>query len=100
MSLERVLSEVRQERAMQDSLWGGPAHDDLHTPAGWMAVLCRHLGLAADDAGGIDPARFRRQMVRVAALAVAAVESRDRVTGRPTAVVDCRSGDGVPNRGG
>lgn len=78
MSQESILDEVRQERALQDRLFGGADHDDRHMPNEWIAILTRHLGLAAGDAADIDPARFRRQMVRIAALGVAAVEAMDR----------------------
>lgn len=55
----------------------------------WVGILVRHLGLAVDDGlpvGGSTnahsicecPARYRRQMIRVAAVAVAAIESFDR----------------------
>ncbi|MCC6419517.1 MAG: hypothetical protein IT429_14890 [Gemmataceae bacterium] len=79
MSLESVLAEVREERQQQDARWGGPEHDDRHSPWDWVAITVRHLGLAAEDGGqGVDPVRYRRQMIRVAALAVAAVEALDR----------------------
>jgi hypothetical protein len=79
MSMASVLGEVMAERRAQDSEWGGPAHDDAHSEDKWVALLVRHLGLAVNDGGeAADLARYRRQMVRVAALAVAAVEALDR----------------------
>lgn len=88
---ESVLAEVSAERGRQDELWGGPAHDDAHGANDWIAILARHVGLAAFDGGphgvcradGVpvahhEPERFRRQMVRVAAVALAAVEAHDR----------------------
>lgn len=87
MTQKRILAEVAEERTWQDSRWGGAEHDDRHTPAEWVALLARHLGLAVDDGGETtDPERFRRQMIRLAALAVAAAESFDRLTGREHAV--------------
>jgi hypothetical protein len=53
------------------------------------------LGLSMDDAGGLTPARYRRQLVRVAAVAVAALESHDRVTGRQVVAGDHERGSGV-----
>ncbi len=82
MTRERIIREINEERDAQDLLWGGPARDDLHTPKDWMWMLVRHLGLACDDSAGLTPDRYRRQLVRVAALAVAALESHDRLEGR------------------
>lgn len=75
---ENILREIQQERTHQDALHGGPKKDDQHTPADWVAILARHLGLAVGDAAVIDVVRYRRQLIRVAAVAVAAVESLDR----------------------
>ena len=33
---------IRQERARQDAQWGGPEHDDLHTPDEWRIILREH----------------------------------------------------------
>ena len=80
---QRLYAEIETERQAQDALWGGPAFDDLHTPWEWIALLTRHAGLAVNDgATEADVTRFRKQMVRTAALAVAAIESMDRKTGR------------------
>lgn len=78
MTREYILREVETERQCQDHLWGGPAHDDRHAPADWLSILVRHLGLAAGDCAEIDPGRYRKQLVRVAAVAVAAAEAFDR----------------------
>ena len=76
---EYLFSEINVERQMQDALWGGPQNDDQHSARDWVAILCRHVGLSMDDGQiPVDSVRFRRQMVRVAALAVAAIESIDR----------------------
>ena len=81
MTTEAILREIQTERMAQDSLWGGPAHDDKHAPAEWLSIIVRHLGLAAGDCAEIDPERYRRQLVRVAAVAVAAAEAHDRRAG-------------------
>jgi hypothetical protein len=90
MSRESIFREVAEERARQDTLFGGATHDDTHRPSDWVAILTRHVGLATDDGSpagvcmlnhqvaGSDPARWRRQMIRVAAVAVAALESYER----------------------
>jgi hypothetical protein len=92
---ERIYAEIETERQAQDALWGGPAHDDAHPEAEWIALLTRHLGLAVEDGPGrADPARWRRQMLRVAALAVAVLESADRVNGRARVAGEYERGAG------
>lgn len=69
-----VLGEVLAERTKQDAQWGGPDHDDDHSPEdfvrfiGAQAVKCEY---------GRGP-NVRERLVKIAALAVAAVESLDR----------------------
>jgi hypothetical protein len=89
MSRETIFREIAQERERQDSLFGGMEHDSTHSATDWVAIIIRHLGLAVDDGSpadvclmsdhcaGADPVRYRRQMVRVAAVAVAALEVFD-----------------------
>lgn len=83
MGLDTIIAKVLNERIAQDQQWGGPDHDDTHTPTDWVAILSRHVGLSAMDAGQIDPAIWRRQMIRVAAVAIAALESFDRLNRPP-----------------
>ncbi len=94
MSRDSIFSEITQERDAQDVLYGGAAHDDRHGPFTWIALLTRHLGLAVDDGGNDSQERFRRQMLRVAALAVAALESHDRLTGCEQVAGDHERGSG------
>lgn len=99
MNHEPIYQEITAERTRQDALHGGARHDDRHTCTDWVALLVRHLGLAIDDgkpgAGTFhgpsnshslceNPARYRRQLVRVAAVAVAALEAFDRKVGNYT----------------
>ncbi len=73
---EATWREIQHERARQDQKWGGPGHDDQHTDHDWIVYLTKHLGKAV--VWPFAPYRFRYQMIRVAALAVAAVEWVDR----------------------
>lgn len=66
-----VYDEIKQERERQDRKHGGPAHDDNHTAAEWFSFI---------QAQGRYP--YRISLIRIAALAVAAVESFDRVQER------------------
>jgi hypothetical protein len=97
VSRESILAEVSAERTRQDTLFGGAAHDDTHSATDWIAIIVRHLGLATDDGSpagiclindgcaGADPVRYRRQLIRVAAIAVAALETFDRKTASASA---------------
>ena len=72
MSRYDIYGEIEKERERQDHEWGGPNHDATHTSHDWITYLAKHVGKAV--MWPWDKARFRYQMVRVAALAVAAIE--------------------------
>ncbi len=68
-----VLMEVLAERARQDKLWGGPDHDDGHPFGDWLDFIQLQLsGLFGGDGSA------RGRLIKIAALAIAAVESMDR----------------------
>ena len=77
--MDRIFEEIRAERAAQDAKWGGSGHDDTHSNFDWIAYMVKHLGRAVQ--WPFDPAMFKRQMVIVAALAVAAIEWAERRAG-------------------
>lgn len=72
-----ALADVLAERERQEAKWGGPEHDDRHHPLHWCGFVGEHLARARKQRGH----NYRYQMVRVAALALAAVESFDRRAG-------------------
>lgn len=71
----KVHSEILKERRAQVKKWGGPTHDDTHLRVEWVRFMEEHLFRARKAQ---TAKLFRRQVVRVAALAVAALESYDR----------------------
>jgi hypothetical protein len=71
------LKEVLHKREEQDSEWGGPAHDDEHSLSDWLTYIDKQLGRAG-EAVVTDTAEYRRRLVDIAALALAAMESFDR----------------------
>lgn len=87
MIRQGIFAEIEAERGRQQQLGFTPDHDDRHSACAWIAIIVRHVGLAADDgkpeevclmddhASGHDPARFYRQMIRAAAVCVAAAET-------------------------
>jgi len=75
MGIEKVLGDIKAERVKQDEQWGGPNHDDDHAECDWRDYIEKQL----------EGARFagtrkerRKRYVKIAALAVAAIESMDR----------------------
>ncbi len=75
-----VLAEVVAERRRQDEKHGGPAHDDTHTLPKWWGLMMQRMVGRAYPGGRADE---RKDLVQIAALAVAAVESIDRKTALP-----------------
>jgi len=83
---ESILGEVSAERDYQNSKWGGPDVDDHENGyMEWVGYITRYAtrwfpgGFA--PWGGLTDAAFRTSMIKVAALAVAAVEQYDRKNG-------------------
>ena len=73
--LDGIITAILGERRDQDRTWGGPENDDKHTGFDWVALITKQLGRAVDGAFVGDAPDYVFAMVRVAALAVAAIES-------------------------
>lgn len=70
-----ILDEVYEERQRQIAKWGGEKHDDNHQMKDWMKFIHqRTFAIRERRELSLDRAR----LIRIAALAVAAVESMDR----------------------
>lgn len=80
--VDPIYIEIAEERARQDVKWGGSAHDDEHAPFFWCQLIQDYAGWARVMAGMDNPAKYRRRMVQVATLAVAAAQSHDRLIAR------------------
>lgn len=74
-----IYDEIKTERTKQDIEWGGPDHDDTHPIADWVRFIQHH---ARKSLRTTDVHVRRYALVRVAALAVAAIESLDRASAR------------------
>lgn len=70
-----VLQDVFAERTSQDAQWGGPEHDDKHTQLEWIEFISKQIGKWHRD----DAVSFRDRMTKIAALAMAALESDARI---------------------
>ncbi len=76
-----VINEIIAERTLQDKMWGGSRHDDLHSFEDWCSYIYAYRKFAENKADSGDLAGYRRKMMQVAALAIAACESYDRKNG-------------------
>lgn len=70
-----VYEEIKAERSYQDSRWG-TAFDDKNTANDWVAYISMYAAKASPEKW--DAAEFRKGMIKVATLAVAAIETFDR----------------------
>lgn len=74
----KVFAEIANEREYQDTIWGAVA-DATHSDEEWSRFIedySKGLGRAEKYKGD-----FRTRMIKVAAIAVAAVEAHDRKAG-------------------
>ncbi len=71
---KEIIADVMAERDFQDSKWGGPEHDAAHHPHDWNAFIVHYLGKAMGAVEASDPAEYSTNMVKVAALSLAALE--------------------------
>lgn len=83
LSRDRALIylDIQAEREKQKRKGYRPQHDDDHDPNDWLAILMREsapLGFADDESG-----EYRAALIKVAAVAVAAIEAHDRQYGAP-----------------
>lgn len=73
---EQILDDIAAERVRQDAMWGGEKHDDAESQERWASFIMVYLGKYAHwDASEVTQ---RTNLVKLAALAVAAIESLDR----------------------
>lgn len=70
-----LLADIEDERRRQDAQWGGPEHDDEHSMYDWRNYIIKQMIAFENDIHG--PTR-RSRLIKIAALAVAALECIDR----------------------
>lgn len=82
MEKKTVYDEVKFEREYQDAKWGNTTDDTKNLPNDWVSYIAKY---ATNWFGGMFPPyntdivdTFRSSMIKVAAIAIAAVESIDR----------------------
>jgi len=74
MNTRDVLQKVADERIRQDTRWGVQNHG----PFAWLAILVEEVGEAAKAALEGSSFKYQDELVEVAAVAVAAIESVNR----------------------
>lgn len=75
MTQEAVFEAIAKERDYQDAKWGDTDH--LNNEYNWAGYIGAYANRSLIGTPGDDPARkaaFKKDMVKVAALAVAAIE--------------------------
>ena len=89
--MENVLRLIKNERNMQDRKWGEQNHHPFH----WLTIIMEELGEASEAAldayphskeigemeAEINLFKYKRELVQVAASAVAAIQCLDKQTG-------------------
>jgi ABC-type uncharacterized transport system YnjBCD substrate-binding protein len=73
-----LLQKVKEERDYQDKRWGGDWTDNSWSAADWIAFIEKYKSNAMVAAINGEKDEFVKQMVKVAALAVAAAEAAER----------------------
>ena len=71
---DRTLQNINGERERQDELWG----EQNHSPFVWLAILGEEYGEACKAIIENNNCDYRKELVEIAAVAVAAIESLDR----------------------
>jgi len=70
-----ILMEVLQERIKQERKWGQQNHDPLK----WNAILGEEFGEVSKAILEGDIKNYRDELIQVAAVAIAAIDSLDRM---------------------
>lgn len=68
------MAEVLNERKLQDKKWG----EQNHHPYKWLSILGEEVGESCKAVLEDSPLQYREEMIQVAAVAIAAIESLDR----------------------
>lgn len=72
--MKNILSEIQHERTKQDDKWG----EQNHNTNKWLVILGEEYGEVCKASLERDWLQYRKELIQVAAVAVAALESYDR----------------------
>ncbi|EMF82198.1 hypothetical protein LEP1GSC188_3371 [Leptospira weilii serovar Topaz str. LT2116] len=81
-SREKIINEINEERDRQDLKWG----EQNHSPMEWSVILLEEVGETGKAALEThfrynekdDYSEYRNELIQVAAVAIAMIESHDR----------------------
>jgi hypothetical protein len=73
-----LFGEISQERVRQDEEWGGADHDDEHEPLDWVRFIRKQCRIIENPPESGIVGGYESRMIKIAALALAAVESHRR----------------------
>lgn len=73
-----LFGQISRERVRQDEEWGGAEHDDEHEPLDWVRFIRKQCGIIANPPETGIVGGYESRMVKIAALAIAAIESYRR----------------------
>jgi hypothetical protein len=77
-----LLSDIHWERVKQISQWGGSEHDDTHFANDWARYIDHQLELGYGEDNNEDGSHnWSERFIKIAALAIAALESLERKNG-------------------
>lgn len=80
MQRSDVIAQIEAECDRAAQKWGGPVADDRLSRLTWLRLVDEHRIRATRHGAGND--EYRHELVVIAALAIAAIESHDRGRGR------------------
>jgi hypothetical protein len=79
MSQQTILNSIINELAEQDLKRGGPIQDDLHSRKDWADLLQVQISKTRDAHPASPVKDYRERLIKIAALAIAALESEERL---------------------
>lgn len=74
MTTDKILDMIRDEREKQDDKWG----EQNHHPLKWMSILMEEVGEASKAILEEDNVNYVDELIQVAAVVVAMIESHQR----------------------
>ena len=70
----KIYNEIYRERIRQDKKWGEQNHDTFK----WLSILMEEVGEASKGAVEYNYREYRKELIQVAAVAIAMIECLDR----------------------
>jgi len=91
--LDTIFAGIMRRRAEQDKQWGGPEHDDTHTPREWCELIQKFRNRAELMGTRGRHENYENALFDILALATAAIESSRRKRNPVEELLNIRFGD-------